>query len=62
MGVFNTPKQYFKATNVARIIAVDEEYTEKLHHAVESRTVKDVRPVSNPPKEDELGRDLLKEC
>ena len=27
-----------------------------LKHAVESKTVKDVRPISNPPQEDELGR------
>ena len=60
MGVFNIPKQYFKATIVARIIAVDEEYMGKLQHAVESRTVKDVRPIPNPLQEDELGRSPFK--
>ena len=54
------PKQYLNTNNVARIIAVDQEYTGKLQHAVESRTEKDVRPISNPPQEDELGRGLFK--
>ena len=50
MGVFKTPKQYFKTNNVARMIAGDQEYMGKLQHAVESRTVKDVEPISNHPK------------
>ena len=60
MGVFNMPKQYFKATIVARIIAVDEECMGKLQHAVESRTVKDARPISNLLQENELGRSPFK--
>ena len=46
VGVFKTPKQYFKTNNVARIIDVDPvENTShrKLEHAIELRTIKDVK-------------------
>ena len=65
MDIFRKLKGYFESNNTAAIIAVEQEYKEKLQHTLESSAVKGVRPVSfgvNPPQEDELCRALLTEC
>ena len=58
MDIFRKLEGYFESNNTAAIIAVEQEYKEKLQHTSEPSAVKGVRPISfrvNPPEEDELS-------